>query len=120
MEFKFRAKVKVKSSVGRILRPDGVTTQAVFFEGTEGIVIRHDPVKGGYLVVLHCPEVSAAMGETITAYFNANELEPIATAAASDVGLAAGLPFEYPNEAPLSGYAAQRARNNKAKRIADA
>jgi hypothetical protein len=124
MEFKFRAKVKVKKAIGKILRPDGTASQAEFFDGTTGAVIRHDPVKGGYLVVLDCPEIAAAMGETITAYFSEHELEPLdypLDKSAHEVGLAAGLPFEYPSENTANtGYGAMRAKHNRAKRTGDA
>lgn len=123
MEFKFRAKVKIKKAIGKILRPDGSASQAEFFEGSDGIVLRHDPQKGGYLIVLNCPEVSAAMGETITAYFSEYELEPLDQSPeqqAAVAGINAGLPFEYPADTPLAGYSAMRAKNNKAKRLGDA
>lgn len=123
MEFKFRAPVKIKKALGRILRPDGTASQAEFFEGSTGLVIRHDPQKGGYLIVLNCPEISAAMGETITAYFSEHELEPIEQTPqeeAREVGLAAGLPWEYPAEPGTTGYGVTRAKNNRAKRLGDA
>lgn len=123
MDYKFRAKVKIKKAIGKILRPDGSASQAEFFEGSDGIVLRHDPQKGGYLIVLNCPEVSAAMGETITAYFSEYELEPLDQSPeeqAHNAGINAGLPFEYPAESQITGYAAIRAKNNKAKRLGDA
>lgn len=111
MEFKFRDRVKVKEAQSKILRPDSTVTQAGFFAGTEGIVIRHDPQKGGYLVVLDCPEVSSAMGETITAYFNEYELDPA--------------PMHYTPEYqtgtpdPMTQYQITKAKNNRAKRLGD-
>lgn len=79
MLYKFRTRVRIKAPSKLItnLTLPGVQSNAAFFEGTEGAVIRHDPDKGGYLVVLDCPEVKAAMGETITAYFGEAELEPL-------------------------------------------
>lgn len=131
MEYKFRSKVKVKKAIGKILRPDGSASQAEFFEGSTGSVIRHDPQKGGYLIVLDCPEISAAMGETITAYFSEYELEgldwPI-DHSAHQPKMASGIPaeslpgpFEYnePDQS-LTGYGATRARHNRAKRLGDA
>lgn len=115
MEFKFRAKVRVKSSVSKIIRPDGVASQAAFFAGSEGTIIRHDPQKGGYLIVLNCPEVAAAMGETITAYFNENELEAIE--ALSD-GFGHLIPEDcIARPAIPTPYQMARAKNNRAKRI---
>ena len=128
MDFKFRSKVRVKKAIGKILRPDGTASQAEFFEGSTGSVIRHDPQKGGYLIVLDCPEISAAMGETITAYFSEYELEPLdhpTDRSAHD--LTAGTPaeslpgpFEYDGESGPMGYRAVRAKNNRAKRLGDA
>lgn len=122
MDFKFRQRVKVKKAPGLILRPKGVPSQAEFFEGSEGIVIRHDPDKGGYLIVLDCPEVSSAMGETITAYFNDYELEqapPKPTGIAWPVPEhAQDGPFEYRSE-PMTGYQTTKAKANRAKRLGD-
>lgn len=123
MDFKFRAKVKVKKAIGRILRPDGTASQAEFFEGSTGSVIRHDPQKGGYLIVLDCPEISAAMGETITAYFSEYELEPITLAAYALPDAAKDGPFEYRTESDngiTAGYMALKARANQKKRLGDA
>ncbi len=111
MDFKFRATVRVKPAVSKILRPDGVPSQAEFFEGSEGTVLRYDPVKGGYLLVLNCPEVAATMGETITAYFNEYELEPIQALTPPR--------FVYEQTEALAPYQAVRAKNNRAKRMND-
>lgn len=122
MEFKFRSPVRIKKAIGRILRPDGTASQAEFFEGTTGMVIRHDPQKGGYLIVLHCPEISAAMGETITAYFSEHELEPLEETVKEfqdRVGTDGAAHFQNA-EAGVSGYQATRVKHNRAKRLGDA
>ncbi len=125
MEFKFRDRVKVKEFQSSILRPDGVATQAGFFQGSEGIVIRHDPAKGGYLVVLDCPEVQAAMGETITAYFNEYELEPAPPLVIPDPQYFVNRDVMTPyNPTPftaegLTPYQATKAKANRAKRLGD-
>lgn len=75
MQFKFRDRVRVVSQPSKIVRPDGHVSQGEFFEGAEGTVIRHDPQKEGYLLVMDCPELSALMGENITASFREYELE---------------------------------------------
>lgn len=116
MQFKFRDRVKVKAFTSPILRPDATITQCEFFQGTEGIVIRHDPAKGGYLVVLDCPEVSSAMGETITAYFNEYELEPAPPLAMPDAYFVARDVMTPYNP---TGYQATKAKANKAKRLGD-
>lgn len=112
MKFRFRARVQVKPFTGKILRPDGSGSQSEFFQGTTGAVIRYDEAKGGYLVVLDCPEIKAAMGETITAYFSEHELEEsvsvismtYATSGYSSTGSANPQasfgPFEYPSDSP--------------------
>ncbi len=94
MRFKFRDRVKVLAPTSKILRPDGHISQGEFFEGTTGTVIRHDPAKDGYLLVIDCPELSAIMGENITATFRDHELELVSTAKIPDQALPG--PFEYP------------------------
>ena len=76
---KFRTRVRIHHTPGKIIKPNQQQTQAEFFHGVEATVIRHDAETGkGYLCVLDCPEVKAAMGETITAYFYDTELQIIA------------------------------------------
>ncbi len=125
--FKFRTRVKVVNRSGLILRPDGVQTQSAFFEGVEGSVVRHDEAKGGYLVVIDCPEIKAAFGETITAYFLESELDEIPAQALTLTSSSSGRlamfempdhakpgPFEYPTQdEPLTGYRAQVIKGRK-------
>lgn len=126
MEFKFRDRVRVVKSSGIILKPDGTISQSAFFAGTTGAVIRHDDKKGGYLVVLDCPEISAAMGETITAYFSEKELEPAESIAFPLPDQARPGPFEYDTDLPpgaqygITGYQATKAKANRNKRLGDA
>lgn len=125
MEFKFRDRVRVKPMASKLLRPDGVPSQSEFFAGSEGIVIRHDPAKGGYLIVLDCPEVSSAMGETITAYFNEYELEAFPQIAFPVPDAAKPGPFEYSSETdpcppePLTQWQRTKAKANQVKRLGD-
>ncbi len=97
MLFKFRARVRVKAHVSKLLKPDGSASQTEFFQGTTGAVIRHDDAKGGYLVVLDCPEIKAAMGETITAYFAERELEALEAVQVNSIGTGPGVVFSVPD-----------------------
>lgn len=124
MLFKFRDRVRVKPATSKLIRPDGVPSQSEFFAGSQGIIIRHDPAKGGYLIVLDCPEVSSAMGETITAYFNEYELEAFPQIAFPIPDAAQHGPFEYPSENTeatpnLTQWQITKAKNNRAKRLGD-
>lgn len=118
----FRTRVRIKHTPTKIVRPSQQQTQTEFFQGVQGIVIRHDEeTNKGYLVVIDCPEVKAAMGETITAYFYENELEiveppphladiPITEVMAQEAekgdanytapDLASIAPMEYPQDDP--------------------
>lgn len=75
MKFKFRDRVRVLYHGGVILSPDGSANQGEFFEGVPGYIIRYDPQKDGYLVLIDCPELKEIMGEFITASFRESELE---------------------------------------------
>lgn len=104
MRFKFRDRVRVLAPKSKILRPDGHISQGEFFEGSIGTVIRYDPAKEGYLLVLDCPELSALMGENITATFREYELDiqisqPILSESELP-DLAKPGPWEYPIERP--------------------
>ncbi len=122
MEFKFRDRVRVKPAISKLIRPDGVPSQSEFFSGSEGIVIRHDPAKGGYLIVLDCPEVSSAMGETITAYFNEYELEPAQPPSVQGADLGS---FEFLDNGDhtlprnRTQYENLKAKANRVKRLGD-
>jgi hypothetical protein len=115
MLFKFRAKVRILAPQSKILRPDGHVSQGEFFEGAIGTVIRYDPAKEGYLLVMDCPELSALMGENITASFKEYELQALEPDYAQRNPLAMPGPFEYPIEKPQTLTKEQRLKRQERK-----